>query len=192
MQPLLEKYSFVFRNSDNLTSEEKEDLYQLCIKLFPAFAKYYEKNRFYSSVKPQMCLSAFDNKRVIADCKFLWRDIQLISNQVIKLFVFGYIVDTAYQGQGIASHFTDLCIEKTKELGGDLLYCTTSNPITVKILEKRGFKQITTKLVYTDALTDQDVVIDKHKHHSYGLDFESGLIEKINSFPQLHLGIGPL
>lgn len=43
---------FQLKSSDDLTESEVDALYSLNLRIYPDYARYYEVNRFYSSMQP--------------------------------------------------------------------------------------------------------------------------------------------
>lgn len=183
------KYNYLFKSSNKVNALEGEKIYELASRMYPDFIKYFEKNRFYSSVKPQLVILVYEGKKLIAEGKLLWRIVKLRSDKTIKFFVYGLTVDSKYQKQGIGTRILDMSISKAKELGADLLYGCTTNPHAMKMMKRKGFKRLTTQLIYTEALIQQ---MTKEADPSYGLEFKQGIIDEINHLPELYLGIGPL
>lgn len=182
-------FKYLFKSSNLVSKEEGEVIHDLASTMYPDFRKYFEVNRFYSSVKPQLILLVYDGKRLVAEGKLLWRKLQIKQGKNIKLFVFGFTVDSDYQRLGIGTHMMEMCVAKTKELKGGLLYGCTDNPQVMKMMERFNFKRLTTKLTYTEALTKRKT---EEVDPAYGLEFVFGLVDQINKLPELYLGVGPL
>ena len=93
---------FYFKKVSALTKEEKQQMMHLMIATYPAFKKYYLKNKYYSTVKPQMEHLIKDNNILIGVGKLLWRKIK-IGETSIKLFAFGVLITKKYQGKGLGT-----------------------------------------------------------------------------------------
>ncbi len=185
---MLDKYYFAFVDSDQLSDKQIEEIYHLNLEVYPEFADYYHKNKYYSSVKPQMVLVVYDRGKLIATGKFLWRDIE-VGKETFKLFASGLLVRADYQNMGIGSEMFRLYINKTKELGGDLLFGTTKNKTMVKLSKAMGFKELSTRITYKDASSGDVKGIEGQ---AFGYEFKEGLVNKINSLGNLFIGIGPV
>jgi len=181
-------YRYIFKRSDEIDFKQKEEIYTLAIKVYPDFKKYFEKNRYYSTVKPQLILLVFDENKLIGYGKFLWRNLKLREN-TIKFSACGLLVDSMYQKQGIGINMLDVSIAKAKELNADILYASSTNPNAIKMLEKRGFKKITTKVIHTEVLTNKEI---EEIDQAFGLELTDGILKEINSLPFFHIGLGPI
>lgn len=181
-------YKYLYKTNDEIDRKLKEEIYKLATKIYPDFRKYFKKNRYYSTVKPQLILLVFDKNKLIGYGKLLWRNLKLVKSQ-IKFSACGFIVDSLYQKEGIGTKMLDLSINQAKEIKADVLYASTTNPNAIKMLEKKSFKKITTKLTYTEALTNKDV---EEIGHAYCLELTDGILKEINSLPFFHIGIGPV
>lgn len=185
-------YKFEFKDSSDLTAEEIEKSYQLNTLTYPDFARFYEKNRFYSSIRPQKQLMVWDGDKLIGNGKFQWKDLEIPTIGPIKFFVFGFLVEKNYQNQGVGAEMLGKYVTEAQRMGGDLLYGTTENPIAASMMTKFGFKSIQIPLNYTDVLSKELVEFNQSGKEGFAYEFRDGLVDRINNLSSLDLGIGPL
>lgn len=185
-------FEFRFVKNSDLSSSLIEEIYSFNTRMYPDFKRYYQKNRYYSSIKPQMVLLVFDDKKLIATGKFLLRKLKITKDFKINFFVFGFLVDNNYQKKRVGSQMMKRFINKAKEQGADILFGTTANPNAVKLMEKNKFQEITVSLTYTDAISGKTEYANGGKDQAFGYEFRGGLIEQLNSLDSLHLTKGPL
>lgn len=181
-------FSFFLKTAKELSNKEKDEMHEHLVKLYPAFRIFYEKNKYYSTIKPQLNLVVRKNDILVGVGKFLWRNAK-IKDEKIKLFVFGMLIDNPYQGQGIGTEMIRLDMQEARKRKASLLYGSTANPIMEKIMIKEGFKKIKVPVTYKDLLTKE---IKKESNPVYVFEFEKGLISKINKLKSFHIGIGPI
>lgn len=143
------KYKFYLKNVGDLTNEEKGQMMQLMIDTYPAFIKYYLKNKYYSSVKPQVVNLIKDGDKIVGVGKLLWRKV-FVGKNSINFFAFGVLIDKNYQKLGLGSKFIAKDIIEAKKMGSDILYGTTSNPVAGKIVKRLGFKKLNTAVFYKE------------------------------------------
>lgn len=186
------EYRYTFIDSDDLTSSEIEAMYRMGMRMFPEFAPYYERHRYYSSVKPQMVMNVSQGGILVADGKLLWRDLDVADGgRPVRFFVFGFLVAAEHHGRGIGREMLRRYIDKSVEMDADILYGVTANPIAAHLMTDVGFRHITTTLRFTDALSGQDVEVPSNRDR-FGLDLTPGTVARINARPEVHLGVGPL
>lgn len=182
------EFRFLVKNGVELTEEEKERLMQTSIAEYPPFAEYYKKNKYYSVIKPQMVGLVLHGNEIVGKGKLLWQEVEVDADK-IKLFGFGVLIDKTYQGRGLGTQLIKLYIEKARELGGDVLYGSTENPVVDKMLPELGFKRLTVPVEYTHAVTGERV---HEKNRVYVYELKPGILEIIESLPMLYLGQGPI
>lgn len=181
------EFSFEFKNSDDLTDAEIEKIQSLSIKLYPAFKKYYKKNCYYSTIKPQIILLIKKDNIIIGKGKFQWTGVK-VGKKIIKLYSFGLLIDKKYHKKGIGTHAIKLDIQKAKKMGADVLFGSSSNSVVDKICKKLGFRILTCKVVYTTPERKRKIYTD----NCYVYEFKKGTINKINSLEEFDVGVGPL
>lgn len=160
----------------------------LLIAGYPPFEKYYRKNKYFSTVKPQIIGLATQGDQIIAHGKFLWRDLP-VGDATMRLCAFGVTVAKEHRQQGIATKLINLFLDKTREVGGDVLYSTTANSVLGEALVKTGFEALTVPIEYIDADTGE-VVAQTTAAYAYALRPE--IIGQIESLEKLNIGIGPI
>lgn len=189
-------FYYELKRSHDLTEYEIEKTHDLIVTMFPAFREYYERNRYYSSVKPQMIMSVWDGQakeNLVASGKLLWRDLDLDPPVgKVKLFVFGYLVYDAYQKMGVGTRMLEIYLEEAKKKRADLLFGSTANPVAISMLEKHGFRTFATTLTWEDAMSREIVDVTAAGYTPYVYAFREGIVEDFNSLPSVHLGVGPL
>ena len=158
--------------------------------MYPAFAKYYKKNRYYSTIKPQMtCLIREPvSKVLIGSGKFLWSTLKTEIG-TLKLFAFGVLIDTKFQRVGLGTHLIEMFIKLAGKKNADLLYGSTENPAVHKMLARLGFKKIICPVVYVNGVTGKR---ETQTINSYAFEFKEGIIDKINTLKEFNVGIGPM
>lgn len=183
-------FEFYLKEDKELTAEEKEELHAFLIKMYPAFAKYYKKNRYYSTIKPQMtCLIRESvSKALVGSGKFLWSALKTEIG-AIKLFAFGVLIDAEFQRAGLGTHLIKMFIKLAGEKNADLLYGSTENPAVHKMLARLGFKKITCPVLYVNGVTGKR---EMQTISSYAFEFNKGLVDKINNLKEFDIGIGPM
>jgi ribosomal protein S18 acetylase RimI-like enzyme len=183
-------FEYYLKEDRELTAEEKEELHTFLIKMYPAFASYYKKNRYYSTIKPQMtCLIREPvSKVLVGSGKFLW---SILKTEIgtLKLFAFGVLIDTEFQREGLGTHLINLFIRLAGEQNADLLYGSSENPAVDTMLKRLGFREITCPVTYVNAVTGKREI---EKLKKYAFEFNKGLIEKINALKEFDIGIGPM
>jgi len=184
----MSEYKFISKRAGKLTSEEKKEIYNLNIKEYPKFKKYYQKNIYYSSIKPQKVLIIKLRDKIIGTGKLLWRKIRLY-NQNIKMAAFGVLIDRNYHRKGLGTKLIKIQIKEAKRVKADFIYCSTSNPIAKKILLKLGFMKINSPIFYKEIFSKK---IKKVKIQSYILELDKDVLKVISNEKGLFLGLGPL
>ena len=179
---------FYFKKVSALTKEEKQQMMHLMIATYPAFKKYYLKNKYYSTVKPQMEHLIKDNNILIGVGKLLWRKIK-IGETSIKLFAFGVLITKKYQGKGLGTEIIKKDIIESKKRAADILYGSTTNLVAEKIIKKLGFQKLNTSVFYKDSETEK---IKKESDRVWVYEFKKGIISKIRNLKKFYIGIGPL
>lgn len=181
-------FSFFLKTDRELSDKEKEELHKHLIKLYPAFKVFYDKNKYYSSIKPQITFLIRKDDNLVGAGKLLWHNIK-IKERKIKLFGFGMLIEKSCQGKGIGTEMIKINKQEAKKRNADLLYGSTDNPIMEKIFDKAGFKKIESAVIYKDALTGK---IKRENNRAYVFEFKKGLIKEINKSESFYIGIGPI
>lgn len=183
-------FKYYLKEDRELTAKEKEELHTFLIKMYPAFARYYKKNRYYSTIKPQMtCLIREPTSKVLVGSgKFLWSTLKTEIG-TLKLFAFGVLIDTEFQKEGLGTHLIKMFIKLAGKKNADLLYGSTENPTVHKMLSRLGFKKITCPVVYVNGVTGKR---ETQTINSYALEFKKGIVDKINTLKKFDIGIGPM
>lgn len=161
---------------------------RLMIAVYPAFKKYYLKNKYYSTVRPQMENLIKDDDKIIGVGKLLWRKIK-IAERFINFFAFGVLIAKKYQKMGLGSKLIAKDIKEAKKMGADILYGSTSNPIAEKVVKKLGFQKLNTPVFYRHVESGK---IKKEKGRVWVFEFKKGLLENIEKLPKFYIGAGPL
>lgn len=182
------KYKFYLKEVSKLTKAEKEQMMHLMIATYPAFKKYYLKNKYYSTVRPQMENLIKDGDKIVGVGKLLWRKV-IIGKRAIKFFAFGVLVTKKYQKMGLGSKLIAKDIKKAKKMGADILYGSTSNPVAEKIVKKLGFQKLNTPVFYKRIESGR---IEREKGGVWIFEFKKGLFGNIEKLPKLYIGTGPL
>lgn len=186
----LSRFVFILKSAGALTEKDKNEMYALRIKMYPKFKKYYDRNRYYSTVKPQKVFLVRDKEsgKLVGTSKLLWRKVT-VGDETIRFFARGMLVDTAYQRLGIGTEIVRRSLVAMKKLHGDLLCGTTDNPIAMKILRRLGFKKLKCPIYYTEVDTGKK---KKSELTSFAFATKKGLIDKINRLPEFYIGTGPV
>ncbi len=184
------EFSFLLKKDEQLTLKDKAQMHDLLIKTYPLFSKYYKKNKYYSTIKPQMnyLIREKSSDKIIGTGKFLWRNIKF-NDEKIRLFAFGLIIDKKFQNKGLGTQLIREGLKQAKKMKADLYYSSTSSPGVKKLLEKLGFKKLSSKVVFKHALTGKK---QEQKNDAYVFGFKKGVIDKINSMKKIDIGIGPI
>ncbi|MEK9183821.1 MAG: GNAT family N-acetyltransferase [Patescibacteria group bacterium] len=181
-------FSFFMKEGKRLTLNEKKQLMNLSIDTYPPFEKYYRRNKYYSTVKPQMKFLVKKGKEIIGTGKFLWRTV-MVNKAPIILFAFGVLVAKKYQRKGLGTRIMGTFAEEAKNRGADILYGTTTNPIMEKIMRKLKFKRLSVPVFYKDSESKK---IKKEKDNAYILEFRKGIFNEIEKLDKFYIGVGPL
>ena len=184
----ISKYKFYFKKTTNLTKEEKNKMMHLMIATYPAFKKYYLKNKYYSTVKPQFEHLIMINKNLVGVGKLLWRKVK-IGNQFIKFFAFGVLISKKHQGKSLGTTLIKKDIVEAKKRRADILFGSTTNQIAEGIVKKLGFKNLICPVFYTNVEIGK---IEKENHRVWIYEFKKGLINKIENLQKFYIGTGPL
>lgn len=192
MNHLTDTIRFSFLRNEDLTAKQKDEIFELHVEVYPSFKSYYEKNRYYSSIKPQILLTVYDGDHLAATGKLLWKNLVHETLGSINFFGFGFLIRAPYQNQGVGKKILQLYIHKTRELKGDLLYGTSNNPVITNGAFKYGFKRLTTHIVYTDTLTNAQSTVSQNNLQPFAYEFKSGLIDQINQLKEFNIGVGPV
>lgn len=182
------KYKLYFKKSGDLTKEEKDHLMEFMIGMYPQFKKYYIKNKYYSTVRPQMVHIIKDGNNIIGTGKLLHRKIK-IQNGSLTLFAFGVLIGKKYQKQGLGKLIVKRSVQKAKALGGDFLYGTTTNPVAKKMLLDLGFQKITAPIYYKDAGTKKIV---REKNDVFVFAYKKKVFDGLNDLKKIYIGTGPI
>jgi len=181
-------FDFYLKKDSELSCGEKSEMHNLLVDNFPDFKRIYDKHGYYSTIRPQMSFLVKKEGVLVGTGKFLWKNIN-IGRRSIKLFGFGLIIAKKYQGIGLGTALAKLDIAKARDKGADLLYGSTSNKIVIKMLSNLGFKSVITKVFYKDFETE---VKKEEKKHIFCFEFKKGLIKRINTLPEVYIGVGPI
>ncbi|MBI2446651.1 MAG: hypothetical protein HYV51_02395 [Parcubacteria group bacterium] len=181
-------YKFYFKNTDDLTKNEKNEMMHLMIATYPAFKKYYLKNKYYSTVKPQFEHLIMVNKNLVGVGKLLWRKVR-VDNRFIKFFAFGVLILKRHQSNGLGTILIKKDIVEAKKRRADILFGSTNNRMAESIVKKLGFKKINVPVFYTNTETGK---IEKENHRVWIYEFKNGLINKIENLQKFYIGTGPL
>jgi len=184
----IENITFHLKRGEDLSKDEENQLMYLSISEYPEFEKYYRKNKYYSTIKPQMEYLVKRGDKIIGSAKFLWKKIKIQSKK-INFFALGVLISKEYQGVGIGYRLTVKLIEEARKRNADIFYCTTINPIAEKILNKLGFINFKTKVFYKDV---QSKKLTEETEKIYLLEFTEGVLDFIKQQDSLHIGIGPI
>ena len=179
---------FYFKKVSALTKDEKQQMMHLMIATYPAFKKYYLKNQFYSTVKPQMEHLIKNGRILIGVGKLLWRKVN-VGKTSIKFFAFGVLIIKKYQGLGLGTKIIKKDIKEAKKRGADILYGSTENPIAEKIVKKLGFKKLDVAVFYKDTETG---ITKREQGRSWVFEFKNGIIKRIENLQRFYIGTGPL
>ncbi|GEM_PF-3191995 len=180
--------TFYLKMDEELTAKDKNELHKFLMRMYPAFANYYKKNKYYSTVKPQMhFLVRTKTNKLVGSGKFLWRTVKSRLGNV-KLFAFGVLIDPDFQSKGLGSHIIKSCIKEADKRNADLLYGTTANPAVGKWLSKLGLKKLKCKVYYTSTTGKKT----REKNPAFVLEFKKGLVKNMNSLYEFNIGVGPL
>ena len=182
------KFKFYLKKSGDLTEQEKEQMMCLMIATYPAFKRYYLKNKHYSTVKPQMENLIKENGKIVGVGKLLWRKI-MVGKTPIKFFAFGVLIAKKYQGCGLGSRLIAKDIKEAKKRDADILYGSTTNPIAEKIVKKLGFQKLSTPVFYKHIESGR---IEKERCRVWVFEFKKGLLENIEKLPKFYIGTGSL
>lgn len=184
----ISKYKFYLKKVGDLTKQEKEQMMRLMIATYPAFKKFYLKNKYYSTVKPQMENLIKDGDKIVGVGKLLWRKV-IIKGKPIKLFIFGVLIAKKYQKRGLGSKLIAKNIKEAKKSGADILYGSTSNRVAEKIVKRFGFQKLSVPVFYKHAESGQ---IKKEVDRVWVFEFKKGLLKNIEKLPKFYIGVGPL
>ncbi|MFQ5531815.1 MAG: GNAT family N-acetyltransferase [Candidatus Nanoarchaeia archaeon] len=181
-------YSFILKTNKELSEEDKQEIYKLNIKIYPKFKNYYEKNKYYSTIKPNMVWVIKDKEKVIGTGKFLWKNIT-VGGKKIKLFSFGILIDKDYQNKGLGSKLTKLQIEESRKRKADIVYVSTENPVAEKMAIKSGFKKLNVPIFFKEVLTNKKM---REMNSTLIFEFRKGIIKEIEKLDSLYIGRGPI
>lgn len=184
----VKNYKFYLKKVESLTAQEKKQMMRLMIANYPAFKKYYLKNKYYSAIKPQMENLIKDNDKLAGVGKFLWRKVK-VGTTPVKLFAFGVLIAKTHQGQGLGTKLIAKNIKEAGKRGAGVLYGSTSNPIAEKILKKLNFEKLDVPVFYKHACSGK---IEKENDSVWILEFKKGIIKSIGKMPEFYIGAGPL
>lgn len=182
------RYKFYLKKVGDLTSQEKEQLMRLMIETYPPFKKYYLKNKYYSTVRPQMENVIKDGESVIGAGKLLHRKIKAGATH-ISFFAFGLLIAKEHREKGLGTKLIAKNIMEAKKRGADVLYGSTANPSAERIVKKLGFKKLHVPIYYKDAETKK---IREEKNGVWVFEFKKGLVDKIDGLKRFYIGTGPL
>lgn len=182
------KYKFCLKKVGKLTEAEKEQMMRLMIATYPAFKKYYLKNKYYSTVRPQMENLICDSNKIIGVGKLLWRKV-MVRNKIVKLFAFGVLIAKKYQNKGLGSKLIAKDVKEAKKMGADILYGSTSNPIAEKIIKKLGFQKLNIPVFYKNVESGR---VEREKCGAWIFEFKKGILKDIEKLQRLYIGSGPL
>src|SRR3989339_165293 len=107
MKYLYKEFSIFLKADKELSKEEKFQMHNLLVKMYPRFKKLFDSNEYYSTVKPQMNFLVKKANKLIGTGKFLWRNVR-IKNESVKLFALGMVVEKQYQNRGIGTKLVKL------------------------------------------------------------------------------------
>lgn len=184
----LNDFSFFLKRDRELSKEEKEQMHDSLVRLFPPFKVFYDKNKYYSTIKPQMTFLVKKGDELVGSGKLLWKTVKMGKSR-LKFFGFGLLIEKPYQKNGIGTAMLRLAKEAAKKQKADLLYGSTDNPIAEIMLERDGFRRIKTTIIYKEALTKE---MEKEKRIAYAFELKRGLVDKINKLDNFYIGIGPV
>jgi len=179
---------FYFRKVASLTEEEKQQMMHLMIATYPAFKRYYLRNKYYSTVKPQMEHLIKEGNTLVGVGKLLWRKVK-IGKISIKLFAFGVLIIKKHQDRGLGTEIIKKDIIEAKKRDADILYGSTVNPIAEKIVKKLGFQKLNIPVFYKDSETKK---VKKESGKVWVYELKRNVINKIENSPRFYIGIGPL
>lgn len=181
-------FSFFLKIDKELSKREKRQMHDLLVKMYPSFKYFFDKNGYYSTVKPQMNFLIKETDKLVGTGKFLWRNVK-VNDKKAKLFAFGMVVDKPYQKQGIGTKLILLTKDESKKRNADLLYGSTTNRKVERMLKGAGFKKLKVPVMYKDAVAK---VNKKESNPVYVFEFKKGLINRLNKLAHLYIGIGPV
>lgn len=182
------KYKFYLKKVGDLSKDEKEQMMQLMIATYPAFKRYYLKNKYYSTVRPQMTNLIKDGDSIAGVGKFLWRNVT-VGERTIKFLAFGVLIAKEHQKIGLGGSLIAKNIKEAKKMGADILYGTTSNPAAENIMRGLGFKKLDTPVYYKDV---EKWKVRRERNRVWIFEFKKGIIEEIEKSPKFYIGTGPL
>lgn len=179
---------FIIKKSERLTSQEEKEIQDININEYPKFKKYYFKNIYYSTVKPQKIFMIKEKDKLIGTGKFLWRKIK-INNKSLKMAAFGAIIDKDHQNKGLGTRLIKLQIKEAKKIKADFLFGSTLNPRASKILVKLKFKSLNLPIFYKEVNSNK---IKKMNNKAYFLGLKKNILEKLVKEKKIFIGQGPI
>lgn len=182
------KYKFYFKKVTELTKNEKNQMMNLMVVTYPKYRELYIKNKYYSTVKPQMEHLIKQKGELVGLGKFLWRKVK-IGVKFIKFFAFGIRILKKHQGKGLGTKLIKKDILEAKKRGADILYCSTANIKAEHVIAKLGFKKLNTPVFYKNTKTGK---IQKEKDNVWVYEFNKGIINKIENLKKFYIGTGSL
>lgn len=182
------KYVIDLKKTKGLTKKEKEQLMEFMIEMYPRFKKYYAKNKYYSTVRPQMVHIVKDGDTIVGTGKLLHRKIK-IQKRSLTLFAFGVLIGKKHQKQGLGKLIVKRSVREAKALGGDLVYGSTANPIAKKMLFDLGFQKMTAPIYYKDAETKK---ILREKNDVFVFTYKKKVFNELNELKKKYIGTGPI
>ncbi|MBI2591820.1 MAG: GNAT family N-acetyltransferase [Candidatus Brennerbacteria bacterium] len=182
------KFKFYLKKVENLTKQEKEQMMRLMVATYPPFKKYYLKNKYYSTVKPQMENLIKESNKIVGVGKLMWRKV-MVETKSVKFFAFGVLIAKKYQKQGLGSKLIVKNIKEAKKRGADILYGSTLNPVAEKIVQRLGFQKLNIAIFYKDVESGK---IKTENGRVWVFEYKKGLLRKIEKLSKFYIGAGPL
>jgi len=184
------KFSFdiILKEAGEITDEEKEELMQLSIEMFPEYADLYRKNKYYSAFEPQKSWLVRHEGKIVGTGKFLWKDLSF-DDVTLRMCGFGGLVLDMYQQKGIGTSILEAAIQETQRASGDFLYASTENGVADEMLLAQGFELLNVPVVYNQPGENEVLPLNKR---IYVYEITPGTLDKLKAQETLNIGDGPV
>lgn len=183
---------FVWQPTDTLTREEIESLHEFLVRMYPDFAPYYERNRYYSAVKPDRILRVIHDSSIIASAKMLWRPVQLHDGTAMLFACGGILVDTAWQRHGLGKQIGQQLVTLGRSQNAHIIFGSTKHPLLLQLLPRYGCTPLAMTIHYTDTTNGQRSTLEALGLVAMGYELQSGAIARLTQESAIDLGTGPL
>lgn len=185
---MLNKYTIIWKNKNEVTQEDKDSIHSLAMNYYPEGRTAYEKNYWYSSIEPDALLTMYIDKDMISYSKYIVNKVN-VGGEEKTLAGFSLLTHGDYQRQGIAGIMISELIRSMKERGTDILYATTIFPHVERLLEGYGFERLTNNVIFTHAVTGERV---KETEAIYIYSNDKNLLNHIKDTEEFFIGRGPM